>query len=125
VRCGIDVSDGLLQDAAHICDRSRLRAVIRAESLPLSTTLRTAYPEDALRLACTGGEDYQLLLAGPASVLGPLAAAHGLSLIGELREGSPGVDLLGPDGRPLAFEQAGWDHLREAPAPGTRNASGR
>ena len=69
VCCGIDVSDGLLQDVGHICDMSHAGAVIRAPDVPLSEQLLTAYPGDALALACTGGEDYQAVLAGPRAII--------------------------------------------------------
>jgi thiamine-monophosphate kinase len=113
IQCGIDVSDGLLQDIGHICRRSRLGATVHADALPISDALREAFPDDALTLACTGGEDYELALAGPRHVLERLQAASGttVTFIGELRDGSR-VRLAGADGRDIEMSAAGWDHLR-------------
>lgn len=115
LRCGIDVSDGLLQDIGHICDASAVGAVVRAPLVPVSDALRSAYPQEALQLACTGGEDYQLVLTGPADVLrevGRLADAP-LSIIGEIVEDAGRrVRLLDAGGVEVDFGKAGWDHLR-------------
>lgn len=110
VRCGIDVSDGLLQDLGHVCEMSGVSAVVRAEEIPLSPALEAAYPEDAAELAATGGEDYELLLIGDASTL---AAVPGVTVIGEIREGAPDVALIDAAGSEMLFEASGWDHLRK------------
>ena len=63
VRCAIDVSDGLLQDLGHVCRASGLGAVVRRDKLPIDPALSHACdPEEALRYAAAGGEDYELLL---------------------------------------------------------------
>src|SRR3972149_2767199 len=70
VPCAIDVSDGLLQDLGHVCKMSGLGAVVRAAALPLSGELRDAYPDDALALACAGGEDYELVFGAAGGRVG-------------------------------------------------------
>ena len=109
VRCGIDVSDGLLQDVGHICEMSKAGALLRAADVPLSDGLPTAFPDDALELACTGGEDYELLLVGPAATISRIP---GLTVIGEIVEGAPGVSLLDSEGSEITFARAGWDAFR-------------
>lgn len=121
VQCGIDVSDGLLQDIGHLCEMSGTGAVVHADAIPISDAVRAAFPAEALRLACTGGEDYQLVLAGPAALLGEVAAVPSvrLTVIGEMTDGpEKRVHLLDADGREITFESPGWDHLRPA-HPGT------
>lgn len=54
----IDVSDGLLSDAAHIAAASHVRLVIALDTLP---TLGGLSPDDAAR----SGEEYELLVASP------------------------------------------------------------
>lgn len=122
VPCAIDVSDGLLQDLGHICDLCGLGAVVRAEAVPLSGELRGAFPADALSLACTGGEDYHLVLIAPQETMRLLrASAHvPLTVIGEMDEHPEQrprlVDESGNEMRLPADRQglsgAGWDHLR-------------
>jgi thiamine-monophosphate kinase len=122
VPCAIDVSDGLLQDLGHICDLCGLGAVVRAEAVPLSGDLRGAFPADALSLACTGGEDYQLVLIAPQETMRLLRASVQvpLTVIGEMDEhpeqrprlmDESGVEMRLPAGR-QGLAEPGWDHLR-------------
>ena len=113
LRSGIDVSDGLLQDIWHICEMSGTGAVIRAADVPISDELRETYPEDALELACTGGEDYELVLAGPAEAMDRLNAEMvegGVTIIGEIVDDPEHrVRLLDADGNEIRYERQGWD----------------
>jgi thiamine-monophosphate kinase len=117
IECAIDVSDGLLQDLGHICRRSGLGAAVEADSIPVSEDLRSAYPEDALALACTGGEDYELLLTGAQDAIERLCAnaATPITLVGRMVEAEEHVPkLLDASGDEIASPSAGWDHLRRA-----------
>jgi thiamine-monophosphate kinase len=60
----IDVSDGVLQDLAHICRASAVGADIQADSLPLSDQacrLARSAGLDPLDWGLSGGEDFVLL----------------------------------------------------------------
>ena len=116
VLCGIDVSDGLLQDVGHICERSKVGAVIEADRVPMSDNLRKAFPKDALKLACTGGEDYELVLVGRPSIIDELineSPSERLAVIGKIVS-DPGhrVRLMGANGEEVRFKPAGWDAFR-------------
>jgi thiamine-monophosphate kinase len=113
--CGIDVSDGLLQDIGHICEKSGLGALVRADSVPVSPDLTSAYPDDALRLACTGGEDYELVLVGDRGRIERAGAVSGVSvaIIGEMTDDpKKRVRLVDGGGNEIDFGASGWDHLR-------------
>jgi thiamine-monophosphate kinase len=116
VACGIDVSDGLLQDVGHVCEQSGVGAVIRGADIPLSEELRAAYPDDALRLACTGGEDYELVLIADREILDALLPMIGfvqLAVIGEIVDDRDHrVRLLDGAGKEISFERSGWDAFR-------------
>jgi thiamine-monophosphate kinase len=90
----IDLSDGILSDAARIAARSGCKLVVDVERLP-----RAARLEEVAELPFwTMGEDYELL----AAVAPEDAMALGLPVVGRVEEGA-GVD---PD------LPAGWDALK-------------
>jgi thiamine-monophosphate kinase len=128
VRAAIDVSDGLLQDLGHVCRASGLGAVVRAAGVPMSPALVRGFPGQALALACSGGEDYQLLLMAPGhSIQQVQRVSKGpVTIIGEMvADPECRVRLLDATGKELSLPAApagggsasggGWDHLREAP----------
>lgn len=64
----IDVSDGLVQDLSHVCEASRVSAMVDVAAVPIPRALLRAGAargagriEDPMRLALAGGEDYELL----------------------------------------------------------------
>ncbi|MGB1311352.1 MAG: thiamine-phosphate kinase [Leucothrix sp.] len=64
----MDISDGLLQDLSHILKASRLGAVIETSALTFSAALDCLYPmeqDKKLKLALSGGDDYELLFSIP------------------------------------------------------------
>lgn len=90
VHAMMDVSDGLLIDAARMTEASGLALTIDLATVPLSPAYRSfAGEERAARLAAaTAGDDYQLLFAAPAGLalpipataIGTFAAGRGLAL---------------------------------------------
>ena len=64
----IDVSDGLIADLGHICERSGCGAQVDVEHVPLSAELMsTCPPQIALAHALGGGDDYELCFTAPPS----------------------------------------------------------
>jgi thiamine-monophosphate kinase len=69
----IDVSDGFLQDLAHLARASNVGFEIELARLPLGPDVvahAAALGHDPLALALGGGEDYALLFTAPADVPG-------------------------------------------------------
>ncbi len=105
-RAMLDLSDGLALDTLRMARASGVRAVLEAEAVPLAegvAEVAAAAGLDARRLAATGGEDYELLAAIPAS---RVEAAHRaapcpLTPVGHLEEGL--AELRG-------VEPGGWEH---------------
>jgi thiamine-monophosphate kinase len=69
VRCAIDVSDGLVADVGHICERSTVAVELAAERVPLFPEANAVFGTEALDLALSGGEDYELVCAAPEATL--------------------------------------------------------
>jgi thiamine-monophosphate kinase len=102
----IDTSDGLSTDLQHICEESRVGAVIYAESLPC-----TPGPK-GLEFALHGGEDYELLFTAPEAKRVPKEIAGiRITRIGEIVRGKS-LLLATPDGKLQPLKVKGWEHFR-------------
>jgi thiamine-monophosphate kinase len=113
-RAAMDISDGLVKDCRRMCAASGVGARLHQRDIPLSPSLERAGPEWHLR-ALTRGDDYEILAAIPEECVAAfLADADALDFrvtrIGEIAEGS-GVTVERPDGTPISFDRAGWDHF--------------
>lgn len=114
LRCAIDVSDGLVQDLGHIAKASGVEVVVQAGSVPVSEALRRVWPDEALQLALSGGEDYELVVVGPRAAMEPyIASSNGeVTAIGEVVEAeTPGVRVVDAQGREVELPRRGWDHF--------------
>lgn len=105
----VDVSDGCLQDLAHVCVASDVGATLHASAIPTAPGYETACKAldiDPVALALTGGEDYELIFTAPES---PEAAALGTK-IGVVTEGSV-VRVVDQAGEAIALDQTGFRHF--------------
>ena len=111
----IDVSDGLIADLGHICERSACGAIVDIEQIPLSAELRAACtPDRALAHALGGGDDYELCFTAPADRSEAIRAAllatgTRVTRIGRLVAGS-GVACR-RDGDPYTVSTSGHAHF--------------
>jgi thiamine-monophosphate kinase len=114
----MDLSDGLAEDLPRLCAESGVGAHIRSQDIPVHPQAEEAAARlgvDALRLATSGGEDYELLFTCPPSAVPELTAAvrdagNQVSWIGDIiREQR--VVLVDSTGNEGAFG-AGFDHFR-------------
>lgn len=106
----IDVSDGLSVDLAHICEESRVTAMIDEEAVPVAAGA-------SLGLALHGGEDYELLFTAPAKTTMPRKLA-GISItcIGEIRQRSSArshITIQDAQGRARPLKPGGWEHFQK------------
>jgi thiamine-monophosphate kinase len=110
----MDVSDGLVQDLGHIATASGVAIRVEASQVPVSEDLRTLFAEDALTMALTGGEDYELILIGPDDVMSKYVGEteKQVTVVGRVEAaGKAGITVVDERGRPMKFEHKGWDHL--------------
>jgi len=114
---GMDISDGLAADLAHMCETSGCGARIEVASIPLSDAVVELIAESPALIssALTGGDDYELLLAVPPDRVGEVFAAAkragtAVTEIGAFTAGSA-IDFIDRDGGPLALEKPGFTHF--------------
>jgi len=113
----MDISDGLVGDLEHICEASRVGAIIEAVRVPLSEAARAALARNPALIESVlgGGDDYELLFAAPISAEGALGALGRelgvpIARVGRIVAGER-VQALDQEGRRLALAQRGYRHF--------------
>ncbi len=112
----IDVSDGLVADAAHIAAASGCALHIELDHVPVSAALVEELGEDAKSFAIEAGDDYELLFSISSDKLAQLTARESslpIHVIGAVAQGS-GVHIA-RGGRAIATPQGGYRHFSSAP----------
>ena len=117
----IDVSDGLLADLGHICERSGVSATIEWDAVPAIPLVRAhAQTDRGARALLAGGDDYALCFTASRSRRAAVMAAAArarvrVTMIGRIerktRSGAP-VTVLDSVGRPMRSRVRGYDHFR-------------
>ena len=86
----IDISDGLVADAAHVARASGVVLALDTAKIEIGTPVAeaaAAFNADPLVWVLTGGEDHALLATFPPGT----ALPEGFVAVGEVRAGDPGV----------------------------------
>jgi thiamine-monophosphate kinase len=113
----IDVSDGLVADLGHICERSGVGAQVAFESLPCSPELMPLRGyEPVVRALLVGGDDYELCFTAPRERRAEIGALSGklavaLNRVGTIVAGA-GVEVRDAWGHAMTLEEKGFDHFR-------------
>ena len=106
VKCGTDVSDGLVFNLYTISEASGVRIDVDLNLIPLSENLiKYCGKERAISFALFGGEDYELIITAPEEKKGELQKA-GFKPIGRVSEGR------GVYGNGELLPKKGYDHLK-------------
>jgi thiamine-monophosphate kinase len=112
----IDLSDGLSSDINHLCEASKVGALIDASLLPIDERVvelcgRRAL--DPLQLALHGGEDFELLFTVKAADVARLPRrVDGIEIkrIGEVTKSIEGVKIS-EGSRIWDLKPGGWKHF--------------
>ena len=115
VHCMMDVSDGLSSDLPRMCAASGTDAEIFTEKIPVFTK-SSSWGFDALELALSGGEDYELLFAVPREkeyILEKLPPEFPpVTRIGRMIKGNGKAWIIGANGMREPLSVGGFDHFR-------------
>lgn len=114
-RACVDVSDGLLADLGHICERSNVGAEIALDALPFSDVLAAVSPQTRWNWQAIGGDDYELCFTAPPQmrdeILRAMDTAHTRATrIGRIVDGSD-VRALDASGKKWEPQRTGFNHF--------------
>jgi thiamine-monophosphate kinase len=126
----IDVSDGLIADLGHICERSNLSATIDRDCIPMSAGLLGIRADLRDLCALAGGDDYELCFTAPPSARARIEAIgveHGvavtrvglmMALVDDAQGGDKDrekdrekVRVLDGQGNTISLLTSGFDHF--------------
>jgi thiamine-monophosphate kinase len=116
IRCGGDISDGLIVELERITEMSGCRAEIWLDRVPVEDAIVTDFGAAWADLALGGGEDFELVVTLPAAASEQLIEAWprelaALTVAGRLLEGAGVVVLDREGGVPIPTPQTSSRHF--------------
>jgi thiamine-monophosphate kinase len=111
VRTMLDLSDGLASDAGHLARAGAVRIALDAAALPIRPATRAVAERlglDAVELAATGGEDYELCFCVAPRLVAEVQRAAAVTWIGVVEQGPAGVSWRNAGAAAAAW--SGWEH---------------
>jgi len=114
VKSAIDISDGLIADLGHICRMSKVSARIETDKVPVHPAVKKNFRDDALEMALSGGEDYELLFTAGDDIITAVKkeVSCPVTVIGEVTAGQAGkIMLLDSKGHKIDLPRKGWEHF--------------
>ncbi len=111
----VDISDGLLADLGHLCQRSGVGAQVQLEQLPVSRALAAFRPQLRWAWQAGGGDDYELCFTAAPTRADEVQAALDFAGVPGARIGrivaGQGVQALDAAGAPWQAPRVGYDHF--------------
>ena len=117
----IDISDGLSRDLSHLCQESQKGADIYLQRIPVhldAEKIARLSSMDPIELALHSGEEFELLFTLPrenaAKICKEVRMATGteVTIIGEIKPKTDGINVIGSDGQKRPMKVKGWDHFK-------------
>ncbi len=115
IRSAIDLSDGLIADLEHVLAASHVGASVDTDKIALHILEPIFTRKEALKLALSGGEDYELLFTGSPDSIERVRKQLEIpvTVIGQIVEDHPGkVSLCGSSASLIDAGFKGWSHYR-------------
>ena len=112
VKAAIDISDGLVSDLEKLCKSSGVGARIYTSQIPVHPMVAESFGDDAMTLALSGGEDYELLFTASQDTIDKVRGEMlcPVTVIGEITA-EPVVEVLDEAGKQVEIVTGGWDHF--------------
>ncbi len=108
----IDVSDGVASEVKHICEESKVGAIINANQLPISKdTINDAkkIKKNPLDFSLYGGEDFELVFTAGKNKLKQLKK-YDVKVVGKIVDKKHGIKLVRNNKR---YDlESGFDHFK-------------
>jgi len=113
VKSAIDLSDGLVSDLNKLCKASRVGARLFINQIPIHPMVRNNFANDSIKLALSGGEDYELLFTAPDEVMNKIGIEIPcpVTVIGEIVAKPKRVKIIDEYGNEIKLEKEGWEHF--------------
>ncbi|MBI3026902.1 thiamine-phosphate kinase [Candidatus Woesearchaeota archaeon] len=108
----IDVSDGVAPEVKHICEESKVGAVIYADKIPISNDTLTdskKLNKNGIDFALYGGEDFELVFTANKNKLNEFKK-YDVKVIGDIVDKKYGIKLI-KNNRKLDLK-SGFDHFK-------------
>lgn len=111
----IDISDGLHADLRHILKASKVGAEIKLSHIPLSDSLKKLNRIEAIEIALTGGDDYELCFTLPKglpeSIIEKLNAICPIHCIGTINKQESKLRYIGENDEPYEIKSDAYRHF--------------
>lgn len=111
-----DISDGLSSELWDIAQASQVAIIIDEARVPLheeTYKLAASLQTNPVDYALYGGEDFQLVFTAPKSLESSLQDLDGITIIGEVIEGTPSVQAITKDKTIRTLDGKGYNHFHE------------
>lgn len=112
----IDISDGLVSEAMHLCNSGNLGCSIYDEKLPIDhETYKVArdFELDPSTCALNGGEDYELLFSIDQNDFDKIKGNAHLTVIGHYTDKNSGMNVVDKNGVVIPMKAQGWNHFSQ------------
>ncbi len=111
----IDISDGLLADLGHILKASNVGAEIKLSNIPYSDSLKKMDKVNAIEMALTGGDDYELCFTLPKglseSAINKLESICPIHCIGKINKDATKFTFIDDNDLPYVVTSTAYRHF--------------
>lgn len=110
----IDISDGLASEVLHICQASKVNAMVYNQKIPIDTLTSTTaidFNLDPATAALNGGEDYELLFTIDQADFDKIKGNPHMTVVGYITEEGAGNYLVDSNESVIPLKAQGWNHL--------------